>query len=347
MEIRTEGVSLLLDKLEMIDEEQRLEKNEIDRILDHPDIKLWLKAYDWIEDREDKFKEILIGLSEETSYENKVEEQKIEDLWEKKIDYGLRKAIEDTEKMLSSLETIKNFDWESTVQKALEYLPDDTELDPELVVTIDGFNGGMFRYDTAFLSLVYFDTSLISEGTFAHELHHMGADYWWKKDPRIQQFQNTEDKQKYYLVNLFTYLVGEGIANAFCSPQAITEIEGKDSEKHNQMVRYYEGKREYIFDKLEELLRRVLVYPVEDVSDLYSEFTMDKENKGIPPGHFLSGKMVQTMDRSSSVSQDEIINLIKNPFEFLEVYNKAAEESGTRKFSKELIGEVEDLLERS
>ncbi len=50
-----------------------------------------------------------------------------------------------------------------------------------------------------------------------------------------------------------------------------------------------------------------------------------------------SCKMVQIMDRSSSVSTDEIINLIKDPFDFLELYNVAAEELGYRKFSNDQL----------
>ena len=340
MEVRTKGVSLLLDKLESIDE-QKLEEHKIHEIVDHPDIQRWLKAYDWIEDREAKFKQILSKIHDGVDYESERDELTIQELWVQKIDYGLRKAVEDPDKMCSSLEEIKKYDWGSTVKKAREYLPEGTELEPVLVVTIDGFNGGMFRYGTVYLSLVYFDPSLISEDTFSHELHHMGAEYWWEKNPRIQEYKDSEDKQKRYLARLLTYLVGEGLANAFCSPEALTKVEGK--EEHNEMIRYYQENLDELFDKLEELVEQIFENP-EEVSELYNDFTMDRENRGIPPGHFLSGKMVQIMDRSSNVSRDEIINLIKDPFDFLELYNVAAEELGYRKFSEEYIEKFTNFL---
>jgi len=344
MEIRTEGASLLLDKLEMLEEDQ-LKEEEIDEIIKHLDIQQWLKAYDWIDDQKNKFRGLLDELPDEISNDLKSRDQDLHNLWLQKIDFGLRKAMDNIEQMRSSLEAIKNYDWDSTVQKALDYLPDETELEPVMVVTVDGFNGGMFRHETVYLSLVYFDTSLISEDSFAHELHHMGAEYWWKKDTLIQRFQDKEDKQKYYFVQLFTYLVGEGIANAFCSPQAITEIEGEETEQHDKMIREYQEEMEDIFDKLEKLLENIIEFSEEEVSELYSNFTMDKENRGIPPGHFLSGRMVQMMERSSSVSRDEILDLIKDPFKFLHIYNKTAEELEARKFSNDLIEKVEEFIE--
>ncbi len=344
MDIRTDGALSLLDKLSSIKGGEKLKTDDLEGILSHPDIQLWLKAYDWIEDQEEKFKEILKDLPVDALENIDQEGRNIEDLWMDKITYGLMKAVKEPEEMRSSVEKIKNFGWESTTQKALKYLPEDTELEPVMIVTIDGFNGGMFRHDTVYLSLVYFDPLNISEDTFAHELHHMGTDYWWKKDPRIQRPESKEDKQEYYLTQLFTYLVGEGMANAFCSPEAITRLEG--AERHNKMVQEYQEKIDGIFDKLEELLERIVDRP-ENVPELFSGFTMDKENKGIPPGHFLSGKMIQMMDRSYSVSREEIISLVEDPFDFLRKYNKAAEGSNARKFSKEIVKKVEDFLERA
>jgi len=332
MEVRTEGALLLLDKLDMIYEERKLEEQDIDEILKHTDIQRWLKAYEGIEDQEAKFKQILGQLPNKRNYGSVKGEQTIQELWEQKIDYGLRRVIENPEKMRSSVKEIKKYDWGSTVKKAREYLPDGTGLEPILIVTIDGFNGGMFQYETVYLSLVYFDYSMISEDTFAHELHHMGANYWWEKDPRIQEYKNSDDKQKRYLAQLSTYLVGEGLANAFCSPEALAEVDGDDAERHNEMVRYYQQNLDEIFDKLEELIEQIFENP-DEVSELYNDFTMDMENRGIPQGHFLSGKMVQIMDRSSAVSRDEIINSIKEPFDFFELYNKAAEEVSERKIS--------------
>ncbi len=134
------------------------------------------------------------------------------------------------------------------------------------------------------------------------------------------------------------------MANAFCSSEAITRLEG--AERHDKMVQEYQEKIDGIFYKLEELLERIVDHP-ERVPELFSGFTMDKENKGIPLGHFLSGKMIQMMDESSSFSREEIISLVEDPFDFLRKYNKAAEGSNARKFSKEVVEKVEDFLERA
>ncbi|MBS3782216.1 MAG: hypothetical protein KGY66_06090 [Candidatus Thermoplasmatota archaeon] len=109
MEVRSEGASLLLDKLEIVDEGKQLDSEEIDKILEHADIQRWLKAYDWIDDRKDKFKDVLKGLMDEVSEVPEGKDQNFEDLWLQKIDYGLREAVKDPKRMRSSLDEIKNY----------------------------------------------------------------------------------------------------------------------------------------------------------------------------------------------------------------------------------------------
>lgn len=341
MVIKSEGALFLLDKLFSIEKEGDLTEEDIEEITDHPDIQRWMKAYDVIPDHADKIKNILGGLSDELPGDIEYEESDIYKLWEKKIDYGFRKAMDEPDEMLSNLDAINGYDWDSTLDKALDHLPEKTELKPTCVVTLDGFNGGMFRYGTIFLSLIYFDPSTIQEDSFAHELHHMGCSYWWDKDPFIQRYQTKEDQRMYYLVQLHTYLVSEGLANAFCSPDAISEVSGK--EKHNRMIREYDLNA--VFDQLEELLGSILQGPSENVPPLYSDFTMDKKGRGLPPGHLLSGNMVQVMQKAHNVTLEEIIGLIHDPIGFIQTYNKAAEGLGSRTIDEDIIASLNDTLD--
>lgn len=334
MKPRIDGVSRLLGKLMMVNEGEKLEDKEIGKILVHPDIKQWLKAYDWVGEPESKFKDILGSLHMERAPEV--------GQWEQKIEWGLRKAMDDIHHIRYVIKEIENYDWNSTLQKALQYLPERTEIDPDFIITIDGFNGGMFRYGTVFLSVVYFDPSDVKKDAFAHELHHMGADYWWKKDPRIEK--DLEDEEKKYLVRLMTYLVEEGLANSYCSPEAIEEVKN-GKEEHNKTIRNYEERIDSFFDQLEELLRAILFEDGEMmIPEMFNQFTMDKEGKGLPYGHFLSGRMVMIMESASCVSREEILGLVKEPFQFFELYNKAAEELGTRKVSTEILEKVGEFV---
>lgn len=322
MDIRTEGVTLLLDRLENGSE-------DLYEVLSHPDLQLWLKAYGNVSVVEEKVRKILEALP------GKPEHQL--GLWEERIHFGLKKALRETDGMRRIMDGITSYDWDGTVDIALKYLPEDTSLDPVMVVTVDGYNGGMFKQDTVFLSLVYFDLSVVSLESFSHEFHHMGAEYWWTKDAVIQGLRSSEDPRKKYMVDLFTYMVKEGLANAFCSPQAITKGDGELEE----LIHRYEETSDQILSELEVLMDKILSGNLEEISTSYYDFTMDQKGIGLPPGHFLSGRMVRTMDSSPAVSRAELISLVKDPFNFFKLYNRAVEKT---QISQELLERVYALL---
>ncbi len=340
IKIRSEGVELLLEKLESFQDDEVLDESEIREIIGHPDIEKWLKAYDWIGNSRSKFENMLYSLYKEPQEDLEL------NLWGKKIQWGLKKAIEEPSQMREDLQEIKNYGRGSTLKKVMRYLPEGTIFEPTFIVTIDGFNGGMFREDTVYLSLVYFDRSHMGEDLFAHEFHHMGVDQWLEKDPIIQKYRDAEDECKKYFVELFTYLVGEGLANAYCSPQAIRKISerGEEAKRHNEMVERYEEKKEELFNRLEGLVESIVNEKEEDLAEEYSEFTMDKQGRGLPPGHFLSGRMVQTMAESSEIPQEKIVGLVRDPFDFLSLYNKAAKDLDARSMSEELVEKTERYL---
>ncbi|MFP3872383.1 MAG: DUF5700 domain-containing putative Zn-dependent protease [Candidatus Natronoplasma sp.] len=332
MEPGTGGTELLLDVLEKVGEDHKIEEEDIGRVMEHEDIAIWLDAYRGIDDVSKKFERALLS----------VDEGPRSDLgfWEKKIDYGLRKAYDNIEQMRESMLEIKKIDWRSVVEKALEYLPENTELEPDLIVTVDGFNGGMFLGDTVFLSVVYFDKTRFREDAFAHEFHHIGAEYWLEKNEFIKEYEQKGGSS--YLTRLFKYLVGEGLANAFCSPGAITRSGGDD--EYDQMIKNYEEERDELFARLEGLTEKIVEMSDEGISEAYEGFTMDKEGAGLPQGHFLSGRMVMAMKESRGVEDEEIIDLVKHPFDFFKLYNRAAEERNERRFSPELVDEIDELV---
>ena len=290
---------------------------------------MWLKAYGNVSVVEEKVRIILEALP------GKPEHQL--GLWEERIHFGLKKALRETDGMRRIMDGITSYDWDETLDIALKYLPEDTRLDPVMVVTVDGYNGGMFKQDTIFLSLIYFDLSVVSLESFSHEFHHMGAEYWWTKDAVIQGLRSSEDPRKKYIVDLFTYTVKEGLANAFCSPQAITKGYGELDE----LIHLYEETSDQILIDLEVLMDKILSGNLEEISTSYYDFTMDQKGIGLPPGHFLSGSMVRTMDSSPAVSRAELISLVKEPFNFFKLYNRAVEKM---QISQDLLERVYALL---
>ena len=338
IEPQTEGSILILNKLQKIENSKNLDEKDIEELINNPDIKRWLEAYGGNDKVYKIFRRSLLSIDEESHSDM--------DFWEKKIDYGFRKAADNIDKMRETIKEINNIDWGSVVQKSLKYLPENTELDPDFIVTVDGFNGGMFKNGTVFLSIIYFDRSQFKDNIFAHEFHHMGAEYWFKKNSIIQRYEEKHDN--HFLTNIMKYLVSEGLANAYCSPGAITKTntKDKDSEQFNQMIENYEENQDELLIQLENLIDKIISEPDEDLTEPYNDFTVDKEGVGLPPGHFLSGRMIMVMKESQIVKDKEIIDLVKNPFDFFDLYNKAAEELDKRKFSSDLVDKSDRLIEK-
>ncbi len=335
IEPQTEGSILLLNKLQEIKNGHKLKEEDIKELMNHPDIKIWLEAYGGSDKVNKIFKRTLLSVDDEP--------RSTMHFWEKKIDYGFRKAIDNIDMMKETINEIKNIDWNSVVQRALKYLPENTELDPDFIVTVDGFNGGMFKNGTVFLSIVYFNKSQFQDDIFAHEFHHMGADYWFNKNSFIQKYENERDT--HFLTSMMKYLVSEGLANAFCSPGAIIKTDDDEFKYFDQMIENYEKNQEELFVQLENLIEKIINKPDGDLTELYNCFTVDKEGTGLPPGHFLSGRMVMIVDKSKTVDEEEIIELVKNPFDFFNLYNRAADEMNRRKFSPELVDEIKNYIQ--
>ena len=129
------------------------------------------------------------------------------------------------------------------------------------------------------------------------------------------------------------YLVSEGLANAFCSPDYV-------HGKHPRVKELRENRNKW-FEQLLYLFQG-LIAPTEKVTllkDIYNKITTDPEGF-LPPGHFLSGVMVSEMEESSEVSRKEIINLPKNPESFIRLYNQATKTSGQLAFPNAVVQQV-------
>ena len=258
----------------------------------------------------------------------------------KKLEFGFRELIDKTkqDKIRKRLEEVKNFDFGEVVQAALKYLPSNTNMDIHIHFTIDAFNTGMFRDDRVFLDIVRVEPSKINPEYLSHEFHHRGAEFWFKKNSRIEFLLNSKDPRLKLLGQALKYLVSEGLANAFCSPDYV-------HGKHPRVKELRENRIKW-FEQLLNLFQG-LTAPTEEIShlkDMYNKITTDPEGF-LPPGHFLSGIMVSEMEESSEVSREEIINLPKNPENFIHLYNQATKTSGQLVFPSTLVQQVMTIFD--
>jgi hypothetical protein len=173
-------------------------------------------------------------------------------------------------------------------------------------------------------------------------------EYWWKQHPLVQKFIDTKSTQEYWMLRLFEYLVSEGLANAYCSPGVIEKRDG-DSERiaaHNAVIEEYENRWDEFHEMVESLIDDICNNRLDNLKEKYEAFTIDMSGRGKPIGHFLSGRMVTEMDKSKIVSREKIVNLVKEPFSFFHLYNRAAKERGLTEFSSESIASLDSLIER-
>jgi len=278
---------------------------------------VWVNAYaEFIENFTEKLRSILMDLSSPR-------QEKLESILQK----GLLSAISaDKLAMLESrLEDALALPFEESVDVALKYLPKRTKIDVDIYLTVDPFNTGMMRPGKVFLSILLAEpTPKLAKGV-AHEFHHVGAYYWLDKNLQLKALKSSHEHAQ-MLADVITYLVTEGMANWYTSPSAIHTVKGAD--KHNTRVRQLEQNMFGLLKSLEHLLSWICEQhkPVEEVKEAFQALSIDTSGYGIPAGHFLSGRMVGAMEKSDAVSREEIIDLVKHPFEFFDLYNRAVKE---------------------
>ena len=275
---------------------------------------VWVKAYaEFIESFPEKLRAILMDLSSPR-------EDRIESIWQKGL---LSVANADKLAILQSrLKKALTLPFKESVSIASKYLPKQTEIDVDIYLTTDPFNTGMMKPKKVFLSILLAEpTPKLAKG-FGHEFHHVGARYWLNKNPQIQTLKGSNEHAQ-MLAKIVTYFVTEGLANCYTSPSAIHIVKG--AGEHNTRVRELEQKMPQLRRDLEQLLLWICRkhQPIGDVKEAFRAISLDLSGCGLPAGHFLSGRMVEAMDKSDDVSRKEIINLVKNPFEFIDMYNMA------------------------
>ena len=277
----------------------------------------WVNAYaDLIEDFREKLRGVLMDLASPR-------QGKLMSIWQKEL-FSATSA--DKLAMLESrLQDGLALPFEESVDTALRYLPKRTKIDVDIYLTIDPFNTGMMRPGRVFLSILLAEPTPKLAKEFAHEFHHIGVHYWLDKNKQLEALRSSHEHAR-ILAEVIAYLVTEGIANWYTSPSAIQVVKG--AEKHNTRVQQLERNMLGLLKSLEHLLWWICERhePVEEVEEAFQALRIDTSGQGLPAGHFLSGRMIGAMETSDAVSREGIIGLVKHPFEFFDLYNRAVEE---------------------
>jgi hypothetical protein len=251
-------------------------------------------------------------------------------------------CAEKLELLQSRLEKAVLMPFEKYVKRARKYLPKGTRIRVDVYITVDPFNWGMMRPGKILLSIVQDEPTEESLKGLAHEFHHAGAFYWLSRNQKLNALKSSNE-HAYMLAEVFTYFVTEGLANWYFSPWTTRTIEG--DEEHNRVIKKLEKKMPWLIKATEQLLKWIYERhePIEDIKALFKSISVDTSGRGIPAGHFLSGRMVGMMDDSNVINKEEIIELVKYPFDFFDLYNKVAAESG--KLNVALLEKIKNKIE--
>ncbi len=249
-----------------------------------------------------------------------------------------------------SLAALREVDTRGIETKVLAYLPPETPLGIDLHLTVDNFNGGMFRGRQVFLSVLKIPPERVAgvvEG-LGHEFHHVGASYWFDRNPRLQQLRR-QNAAGELSAQVIEYLVSEGLANAFFSPQAIeaTPETTEEAQAHNARVRELEARWPAgLLQEIEALLSGALTTSdpeeLERLRAAFQSLSIDSSGAGLPAGHFAAGRMVQRI--SGVLPRERVIALVQAPWKLFGAYNEVV---GAQEpcFSASLLAEVTQHLE--
>ncbi len=249
-----------------------------------------------------------------------------------------------------SLDALLAADTRSIEAKVLAFLPLETPLEIDLHLTVDNFNGGMFRGRQVFLSVLKIPPERVAsvvEG-LGHEIHHVGASYWFERNPRLQQLRR-QNAAGELIAKVIEYLVSEGLANAFFSPQAIEAAPETTAgtKAHNARVRELEARWPAgLLHEIEALLVGALTASepeeLEQLRAAFQSLSIDSSGAGLPAGHFAAGRMVQRI--SGALPRERVIALVRAPWKLFGAYNEAIKAQEPC-FSASLLAEVTQRFE--
>jgi hypothetical protein len=323
------GAELLLDVLATFAGAEGPAPEQLERLWQDPSFLTWVKAYaPWVEHLEDGLRQLLQNLDNVPSTSPQVFWQQIASGWK-----GASK-LENNARCRQALAAMRQADISRFEKEALAYLPPGTPLSVEIYPTLDGFNGGMFRGRQVFLSVLNIGEDEISAmlrgevGLGGHELHHIGVMHWFDSNSYLRKLAQ-EKVGGQLAVKIIEYLVSEGMANAFLSPEIFRLRVGNNpaAEAYNQRLQNLEaswpvGAIEQIEAQLAGALDASTPEELPPIRHAFEVFSMDLSGTGLPEGHFATGKMVQQM--AAALPLEKVIGLVYAPWQFFALYNAAS-----------------------
>ena len=242
--------------------------------------------------------------------------------------------------------------------QALALLPTGTPLQATVYVLLSGDRQGLANRRAEvtldLLSIPATSAELLTIPSVAHELHHIGLDWWQKRDARLTRVQ-VSGGPRAVAARALRMLLGEGTANAFFTPtdegwlQAIAPAlaDMYDAEFIEGWLRRLRTDKARLPELLQELDTALAVLAsgqeTPEAMSYVGRMAIPSEALARPVAHFLGEAMVTAVRRRAG--DDAVVAAIADLQRFVPAYQDAAEAAGLPRLRDETVASINRLWE--
>lgn len=320
IDVRWRSASATLDFLATVSDDARPTDASVSALLESETLSAWVRAYSrWPEFDREQLRHVLMNLL--------CDEPVAQTPMMRILENGFRRALTDVDLLRENLARWRAVDFRAAETKALAFLPAGAEVAARVHFTVDDFNGGFFHERDVFLSVLDIHDSFFGVDALAHEFHHIGMQSLTRHEEADRE---PSEAQPTIRKRLTKYLVAEGLANCYCTPQLVGLLPNviETDDRLRRKCKQYERRFRRLFEMACEILRGScnLAPGTGTAHSLLNGFMFDSEGV-LPPGHYFSARLVQHLENSPRVSRDEIIHLCVEPDGFYALCNRDPIES--------------------
>ncbi len=242
---------------------------------------------------------------------------------------GFRQAVDQIDLLESRMSWLSKVEASEISERVLAFLPEGTPLDSTIHITVDAFNNAFAYQGEMGVSLLkgMADRKTFEEAV-AHELHHVGLQFWSNRD-RARQALLQERSGRAVAVLHVQNLLAEGMANYYLSPRYVFREPGEEPPAGTYQARLarLEREQEQLYLRAEAILAMSLADGAEYTPCLeaFKGLALDMDDAMLPAAHYLGARMVQTMEQVHP--RDLVVKCVCCLREFLPLYNAAASQT--------------------
>jgi hypothetical protein len=316
--VRLEGFPKIVKFLDQASQGIQPTKKAVNALLQTETMEAWVRAYSgWPEFSREGLADVLASLL------RKVPTAETPML--KILESGFRRALVRLDALRENYDRCREIDFAAAESKALAFLPPGAELTARVHFTVDAFNGGFFHENDVFFSLLDLHEAFFGVDAFAHEFHHIGVRTLTRNHALTRRSAKPDTERKRLVRQLAMYLTSEGLANLYCSPQliGISSVAHDAADALSEKCARYQSEFRDLFASAAEVLRCGTDASLNPATcrEKLRRLTFDPDGV-LPPGHYLSGKLVEQMERSPKIRREEIVALCAEPTRFFSLYNR-------------------------